>query len=188
MVSQIRGERSKGRAGARGFGIFGMLLTLVLVGVGVGIAVGVYEQASRSAARNQAVSLLTQLRSALDELGSHYSSYGTGSLVAALDARDGIPKAARQESSTGTVTVEHPFGGAVTVTGATNQYSIAFAALDKAACVWLADAYAGGSGGRSGLVELKLNAAAQALPLAVGDASGGCNLAGATNAIEFVFR
>ena len=131
--------------------------------------------------------MVTQLRSAVDELGTHFPSYGKKSLVGALDARGRIPKDARRESA-GRILIEHPFGGRVTVIGATSEYSIKFAALEKSACVGLADGYVGSTGAREGLVELRLNDVKQSLPLGIGAVAAGCNDKGGANSIEFIFR
>ena len=93
--------------------------------------------------------------------------------------------------SGGSVSIHHPFGGAVTVLGGpggvTNRFRITFEDVDDAICAALGDAFAGRSRARAGLVEMTINGAALASPVTNAQVTANCDDGDAENDIGFTF-
>ena len=166
-----------------GFSLFGVLLGLGLAAVVIVGSVGLYNKSREATNRSEALSLVTQLRANVESVYLNYPSYGTGSLIPALDARDLIPSKARASATS----IVHPYGGAVTITGVTDNFTIAFGTLDRGACASLGDAYAGRSTGRAGLLGLKINKSTLTLPATVTTVVAACT-DDSKNAVTFTFR
>ena len=188
-------RRAMRRYGARryrrGFSLFGVLLGLGLASVVIVGAVGTYNAARESANRSAALTLLSQLRANVEAAFAGAPSYGNNAdLVAAIDRRGGIPGGARVVAGK-TVSIRHPFGGAVTVTGGpggvTNRFRIAFADVDDAICAALGDAFAGRSRARAGLVSMVINGTTLASPVTNAQVTTNCDDGDAANDIGFVF-
>ena len=192
----LRGvRRALGRLGARrwrrGFSLFGVLLGLGLAAVVIVGAVGTYNAARESANRSAALTLLSQLRANVEAAFAGAPTYGDrADLVPAIDRRGGIPGGARVVSGS-TVSIRHPFGGAVTVLGGpggvTNRFRITFEDVDDAICAALGDAFAGRSRARAGLVQMTINGTALASPVTNAQVTAGCDDGDAANDIGFVF-
>ena len=188
-------RRSMRRYGARrwrrGFSLFGVLLGLGLASVVIVGAVGTYNAARESANRSAALTLLSQLRANVEAAFAGAPSYGNNAdLVAAIDRRGGIPGGARVVAGK-TVSIRHPFGGAVTVTGGpggvTNRFRISFADVDDAICAALGDAFAGRSRARAGLVSMVINGATLASPVTNAQVTTNCDDGDSANDIGFTF-
>ena len=144
-------------------------LGLIAIGIVVILTLGLY---GRSIYQEQRASLL---------LTSTYQStrnYGSGSLIGTLDGFGRLPEEFVVRSS-GTVTLEHPWGGEVIVNGGpggeTNQFRIRFNDLDDDICAALGERSAGKSRGRTGLDEVRINGTIMVLPYAVGTVVTQCN-------------
>ena len=175
----------------RGFSLFGVLLGLGLAAVVIVGAVGTYNAARESANRTAALTLLSQLRANVEAAFAGAPSYGDrADLVPAIDRRGGIPGGARVESG-GSVSIRHPFGGAVTVlggpAGVTNRFRITFKDVDDAICAALGDAYAGRSRARAGLVQMLINGTTLSSPVTNAQVTTNCDDGDAANDIGFVF-
>ena len=175
----------------RGFSLFGVLLGLGLAAVVIVGAVGTYNAARESANRTAALTLLSQLRANVEAAYAGASSYGNNAdLVAALDRRGGIPGGARVLVGK-TVTIRHPFGGAVTVTGGpggvTNRFRIVFNDVDDAICASLGDAFAGRSRARAGLISMVISGTTLASPVTPAQITANCDDGDAANDIGFIF-
>ena len=183
----------------RGFSLFGVLLGLAVAGVVIVGAVALYNQTQESAGRSEILTLLSQLKGAVERTYAGRPSYGTGSLIDTIDRRGGIPDNARVSTTTTTgtgasavttttVSIMHPFNDAVTVTGQGGQYEIAFANLDNEVCATLADVYVGQTRARTGLVSIKFGSAtATAAPVSVAQVTSGCSGGAGGNTVTFRF-
>ena len=176
----------RGRRRHRGLTLFGVLMGLTLFAAAVIGAVTLYNTAQETQDRNDAQALLTRLQVAVQQIFLGESAYPTGSLIPALDVRGAIPAAARM-SSGDSVSVRHPFGAAVKVTGAGARFNIEFEDLQNAACASLLDPYVGQGGGTSGLWQVSINGTALASPLSSAAVTAGC-VNGADNDITFTFE
>ena len=79
----------------RGFSLFGVLLGLAVAGVVIVGAVALYNQTQEAAGRSEILTLLSQLKGAVERTFAGQPSYGTTSLGATIDKRGGIPDNAR---------------------------------------------------------------------------------------------
>ena len=175
----------------RGFSLFGVLLGLGLAAVVIVGAVGTYNAAREAANRSAALTLLSQLRANVEAAFAGAPSYGNkADLVPAIDRRGGIPGGARAVAGN-KVTIRHPFGGAVAVTGGpggvTNRFRITFEDVDDAICAALGDAFAGRSRARAGLVEMVVNDKTLASPVTNAQVTTNCAEGDAGNSIGFTF-
>ena len=184
-------KRRPARRWRRGFSLFGVLLGLGLAAVVIVGAVGTYNAAREAANRSAALTLLSQLRANVEASFAGAAAYGNNAdLVPAIDRRGGIPGGARVVSGTD-VSIRHPFGGAVTVTGGpggvTNRFRIVFEDVDDAICAALGDAFAGRSRARAGLVEMVVNGTTLASPVTNAQVTANCDDGDAANDIGFTF-
>ena len=120
----------RGRRRYRGLTLFGVLMGLTLFSAAVIGAVSLYNTAQETQDRNDAQALLTRLQVAVQQIYLGESAYPAGSLVPALDVRGAIPAPSRLAAG-GNVTIRHPFGAAVQVTGAGARFNILFEDLQK---------------------------------------------------------
>ena len=173
----------------RGFSLFGVLLGLAVAGVVIVGAVALYNQAQEAAGRSEIVTLLSQLKGAVERTYAGRPTYGTGSLGATIDKRGGIPDNARVAKADGTLdSIRHPFNDTVVITGATGQYTILFNDLDNEICAALADVYVGQTRARTGLVSIKFGTtAAKVSPVTIANVTSGCNAGAAKNDLMFTF-
>ena len=181
----------------RGLTLFGALMALTLFAGAVIGAVTLYNTAQENQDRNDAQALLTALTVAVKQIHQGAPTYGTGSLVTLLDQRGAIPAAARQESTTTTgtgdtavtsttVTIGHPFGSDVTVTGAGTKFAITFNGLEKENCAMMLDPYAGQRPGGGGLQGVKVGGQDVQLPMTPASIGTACNAD--SNNVEFQFE
>jgi len=171
----------------RGFSLFGVLLGLAVGGAVIVGAVSLYNTTQESAGRSEIVTLLSQLKAGVERTFAGRPSYGTGSLIATIDKRGGIPDNARVVGSGGVVTIQHPFNAGVTITGAGGRYSIAFADLDDEICAALADVYVGQTRARTGLVSIGFGTTTRAAPVTVAQVTAGCAAGASANDVTFTF-
>ena len=172
-------------------------LAVVAAVVVVVISFGLLAQANLREAR--ATGLVTQLVQAVTTTYQHTRNYGNNAnLIPTLSSFQRLPEdfvirttTGSGPSATTTVTVEHPFGGAVTIIGGpagnTNRFEIAFDDLDDSVCAALAEKSAGKSRGRSGLVEVQINNSALALPYTVDQVAGECDDGNAANEVAWIY-
>ena len=181
------GRGFAGSRGWRGFSLFGVLLGLAVAGVVIVGAVALYNQTQEAAGRSEILTLLSQLKGAVERTYAGRPSYGTASLISTIDKRGGIPDNARVDTA-GTISIRHPFNNTVEITGATGQYTIKFNDLDDEICAALADVYVGQTRARTGLVSIKFNTStATAAPVTIANVTSGCNGGAADNDIVFTF-
>ena len=145
----------------RGVTLWGVMLGFSIVVVSTIGAVALYNNTKSTMAANDSVELLNTVRMNVDRIYAGQSSYGTGnaSMVSVLDARGGIPDSARIAGDPDTpanATIEHPYGQGVLVLGSGGRFAIVFEDMDNEACANLAQAYAGRSRARSGIVNIEV--------------------------------
>ncbi len=181
----------------RGLTLFGALMALTLFAGAVIGAVTLYNTAQENQDRNDAQALLTTLTVAVKQIHQGAPNYGTTSLVGLLDARGAIPAGSRQtststtttngvESTTTTVSIGHPFGSDVTVTGAGTGFEITFNGLERENCAMMLDPYAGQRPGGGGLQGVEVGGTAVTLPMTPASIGTACNAA--SNNVEFQFE
>ena len=184
-METVKGRRFAGSRRWRGFSLFGVLLGLAVAGAVIVGVVAMFNTTQEAAGRTEIVQLLSHLKASVERTFAGRPNYGTGSLVAAIDLRGGIPDNARVAGSP--VTIQHPFNGAVTITGATGQYEIEFADLDNEICAALLDVYVGQTRARSGLVQVDVGSEDDDDGLTVADVTALCDDGVAGNDVKFTF-
>lgn len=173
----------------RGMVLLDNLFGIALVAVGVGLIVGMGLYARSAYQEQRAGLLLSQLVQAVTATYQSTRHYGNNtSLIGTLDGFGRLPEEFVLRSGSN-VTVEHPFGGEVKITGgpggASNQFRIRFATLDDDICAALAEKSAGKSRGRSGLVGVTVNSSPLSMPYTVVDAEAACNAGDSANRIDW---
>ena len=139
----------------------------------------------------RATFLLTQLVQAVSTTFQSTRTYGDDTdLIPVLDGYGRLPEEFKVVDGSDT-TMEHPFGGAVTITGGpgseTNRYMIAFTGLDDDICASLAEKTSGRSRGRSGLAEVEINDTDMSMPYTPVEAEAECDEGDESNKIEWVY-
>ena len=172
----------------RGFSLFGVLLGLAVAGAVIVGAVSLFNTTQESAGRTEIVTLVSQLKAGVHRTFAGRPNYGTGNLMATLDLRGAIPDNAAVRSSTGALTaIQHPFNAAVTITGATGQFTIALADLDNEICAALLDVYVGQTRARTGLVQVAVGSTTEAAPITVADVATLCDDGAGANDVTLTF-
>lgn len=191
LASRLRRRRRSGLT------LFGALMALTLFAGAVIGAVTLYNTAQENQDRNDAQALLTSLTVAVKQIHQGAPTYGSGSLVALLDDRGAIPAGARQSTTTTTgtgdaavtattVSIGHPFGSDVTVTGAGTGFEITFNGLEPENCAMMLDPYAGQRPGGGGLQGVEVGGSPVDLPMNPTSISSACTAA--SNNVEFQFE
>ena len=173
----------------RGFSLFGVLLALAVVGVVTVGAVALYNQTQESAGRSEILTLLSQLKGAVERTFAGRPNYGVANadLIPTIDRRGGIPDNARVLTSGNAVQIWHPFNAQVNVKAQVGEYEIEFLDLDNEICAALADTYVGQTRARTGLVSIKFGtSSATPAPVTVANVTAGC--AGGAGNNDIVFR
>ena len=172
----------------RGFSLFGVLLGLAVAGVVIVGSVALYNQTQEAAGRSEALTLLSQLKGAVERTYAGRPNYGAAGtdLIPTIDRRGGIPSNARVDNA-GTVEIWHPFDGQVIIRSRGGQYTIQFLGLDNEICAALADVYVGQTRARTGLVLIQFNNRQNRSPVTVEQVTAGCNAGAGDNDIRFRF-
>lgn len=168
-----------------GLNLFGVLMALSLVAAAVIGTVTIYNSARETQARNDSQQLLTQLVVSVHQIYQGESQYPDGeSLIDELDVRGAIPGSARTTAGGGvdgdgnaiptTVGIENPFGGAVTVEGDGDRFTIEFTDLQQANCAALLDPYVGQTRGSGGLWRIDIGGTNGDGSLSENDVSTNC--------------
>ena len=112
-----------------------VLFTVIALGLMAG-GIAFFQQASVSARANETVRAIASLQSQVRALHRTQSGFGTSSMTDLLIKSNAVPSSMRSDSdSDGTDdSIVNAFGGAVTVTGAGQQFTAAFASLPVEVC------------------------------------------------------
>ena len=185
LPGRLRGSR---RRAAAGLSIFGVLLGGVLAAAAMIFVIDVFQSAREDQRRSDAVALLQRIRANVEKVHAGNPAYGTASLVPTLSLRGMIPENALK--AVGAVggtddTIEHMFGGAVNVVGATRQFTITFVAVEADVCAALADGFVGRSRSRSGLAKINRGSDYNS-PLTRANVQTACTYTG-TSDVAFTF-
>lgn len=143
--------------------------TLLVVGVIVIVLVGIlvtYSTVQNNLRATQLTTQTTQLVGGLQRAYATAPSYDTGDLVAVLDGGGDIPTRARRVDSSGTVTIENPYGGAVTVVGDGAQSAVVtLNDIPQTACERFLEAFIGLGATTSDLESVTVGTTNMTLPL-----------------------
>ncbi len=121
-----RGAENR-HAGERGATLIEAVLFTVIALSLVSGGVVLYEQASKSSRTNETVRMLTSLQSQVRALFQSQSNFGTADLATILIAANAVPSSFQRDSDNDGDNDElvSPFASAVTVTGATGNFTVA---------------------------------------------------------------
>ena len=172
----------------------GVLLSVVAGLVAIVAVVGIYNGITARLNEGESIELLNTLRANVERIYSGQASYGTNAdLVPIVRGFGKIPDGAKVGAA-GSETIQHAFGGAVTIRGNSGRFAITFDDLDNETCKDLGQAYAGRTRAGSGIVIMLVDTAA---PTTVSTAAPAvrniawlntnCNKGVAANALTFVF-
>ncbi len=130
---------------------------------------------------------MTQMTGALQRAYANSPSYDSGSLIPVLDGGGDIPAAARRVASDGTVSIETPYGGAITFAGDGGQdLTITINDLPEGACEKFLEGFVGLAASQSDLESVSISATALTMPLTRTGVATGC-VAGADNDTVMVY-
>lgn len=144
----------------RGFTLTEMLIVVVIVAVALVWVMGIGKRAQGAMRQNEALALQSELAQAVGRMFAGSRNYGNSAdLVPMLENFGAIPGAARVDRS-GSVSIEHPYRGAVQVIGGPegrSSYLISFRSLDQDVCAALGTKLMGEVGSRTGLWRIQIN-------------------------------
>ncbi|MCY4500036.1 MAG: type 4 pilus major pilin [Alphaproteobacteria bacterium] len=174
----------------------GVLLSVVAGLVAIVAVVGIYNGITASLKEGESIELLNQLRASVERIYSGQASYGASAnadLVPIVRGFGKIPDGAKVGAA-GSETIQHAFGGAVTILGNGGRFAITFHDLDNETCKDLGQAYAGRTRAGSGIVIMDVAATASSsvstaapTPRGIGWLNTNCNNGPAANDLTFVF-
>ncbi len=172
----------------------GVLLSVVAGLVAIVAVVGIYNGITTRLNEAESIELLNTLRANVERIYSGQASYGSNTdLVPIVRGFGKIPDGAKVGSS-GSETIQHPFGGAVAIRGNSGRFAITFDDLDNETCKDLGQAYAGRTRAGSGIVSILVGTAPPATVTAaapvvrtIGWLNTNCDNGAAGNALTFVF-
>ena len=178
-----------------GLSVFGAMLWMGLFGVTTIVVVDQYQSAREGQNKNETNMLLLTLRANVESIYSGNPNYGAAGtdLVPVLAQRGKIPDkalvtVAATADDPASTTIQHPFGGAVTILGnvGTNptHFSITFATIEAEVCAALADQFVGRTRARTGIVSIQAVGGTQASPISRANVGTICN---ATGNVVFIF-
>ena len=123
------------------------LFTVIALGTIIG-GIVFFQQASISAKTNEMVRTLASIQTQVRALFQTQASFGTSSLNTLLITSNAVPSNILQDSDNdGDMdALIHGFGGAITVTGATGQFTIALAGVPVDVCTRIIAFDASGNG------------------------------------------
>lgn len=130
-------------------------------------AVSLLKSSLSSSDQNTLLNDVTSIRTGTKSLYSGQSGYGTGSLNATLIQASVIPG----DLATATPNITNTWGGAVTVTGATSNFTISYASVPQDICT-----KAVAAGGGQGYISVAVNGATALVPpISQAQATTDCN-------------
>lgn len=177
----------------RGLGLLQVVLAIAVGAIAVASGLGLYNMAVEGANKSATLALLSTVRANIESIYANQATFGAANtnLVPVLAARGGIPDAALVPNAAGTAddTIQHAYGDAMTVVAGTNpnEFVITLADLDNEVCATIADAFAGRTRARSGLVQIRFGTTNVNAPVTVAQIGTNCNAGVGANDLGFVF-
>ncbi|MCY3875778.1 MAG: type 4 pilus major pilin [Rhodobacteraceae bacterium] len=162
----------------RGVSLVDFLLYLTLAAVVAAGAVLAYNNIDNRQKRLATSQMVNEIYAAVSDLHRGGASYGTGSLVATLDAAKMIPSKGRRtalDEGNTVISINTPFGDNVLVTGAGNTFTIEIEEMTEANCLDLVTNYADQDAAESSLSGITIGGATLTMPATVADISGACD-------------
>jgi len=159
-------------------GAMGLIGTFLSVGVGILIIVAAFSL-YRSVLDTYRVTQLTmqtgQMIGSIQRAYANSPSYDSGSLVAVLDGGDDIPAAARRVASNGDVSIQTPYGGAITFAGdGGNDLTVVLNDLPQGACEKFLEGFIGLGSSSTDLGSVTVGTTAMTMPLGRVAIATGC--------------
>lgn len=184
----VKSRLSVRRRRWRGFSLFGVLLGLAVAGVVIVGAVTLYNQTQEAAGRGEIVTLLSQLKGAVERTFAGRAQYGASGtdLIPTIDRRGGIPDNARVVAGSD-VQIWHPFDAQVNIEAEVGEYTIEFLDLDDEVCAALADVYVDQTRARTGLVSITFGTTTHDAPVTVAEVTASCDDGAGANDVTFRF-
>jgi hypothetical protein len=178
LVERIKFQPMRGLSRRRRRGALGLVGTFLSVGVGILLIVAAFSL-YRSVLDTYRVTQLTlqtgQMIGSIQRAYANSPSYDAGSLVAVLDGGGDIPTAARRVSADDTVSIQTPYGGAITFVGdGGSELTITIADLPQGACEKFLEGYIGLGSNASDLSGITVGLTAMPLPLGRAAIATGC--------------
>jgi hypothetical protein len=177
LTERFKIQPKLGLSRRRRRGALGLVGTFLSVGVGILLIVAAFTL-YRSVLDTYRVTQLTlqtgQMIGSLQRAYANSPSYDTGSLISVLDGGDDIPAAARRVAG-GTVSIQTPYGGAITFVGdGGNNLTVAIADLPQGACEKFLEGFIGLGASSSDLSSVTVGTTAMTLPLGRVAIANGC--------------
>ncbi len=152
------------------------LFTVIALGIVIG-GIVFFEQASTSAKTTDSVRVMANLQSQIRAIFQSQANFGTSVLTTLLITSKAIPASMLQDTdSDGDFdTIVNVFGGTITVTGATRQFTVALTKVPVDVCSRMVPFDAGGSGLiGTGIASISDGTATDSDGLAAADAATFC--------------
>lgn len=124
----------------RGFSLLELLLVVAVGAVLILAGLGAYRLVTENNNTNQATRMLTTLKQQIQQAYQGQSSYGSGNIIDDLSALRALPSDLGTSGTGDSMTAKGQFGP-VTITGATNNFTIGLTNVPKGACVRLAQQF-----------------------------------------------
>lgn len=121
---------------------FSLLELLLVVGIGALLllaGLSTYRMVVQDNAVNQTVSAVFAVKSSVKKTFASQNGYGAGSLIPSLVASNGFPSSIKVD--TGTMTANHPLGGAFDVVAAVGAFRIELYGLEQGDCMKIGMAF-----------------------------------------------
>ena len=134
-----------------------VVLALVLILVLYGTVIKSYRSAQLS-------TQMTQIIGGLQRAYAMTPTYDTGNLIPVLDGGGDIPAAARVDTA-GTITIQNPYGGAVTVVGAGLTAIVTINDIPQEACERFLEGFVGLNTKNTDIKSIKVGTTDQTIPL-----------------------
>ena len=174
-----------------GFTLTEMLIVVVIVAVAIVWVMGMGKRAQGMMRENEAMALQSELAQAVGRMFAGSRNYGNSvDLVPMLENFGAIPSGARVVKS-GTVSIEHPYRGAVRVTGGPGgrtSYLVGYRDLDSDICAALATKLLGEVGSRTGLWRIQINGATVAKGTTRARAAEQCTRGARGNRVDWEYH
>jgi prepilin-type N-terminal cleavage/methylation domain-containing protein len=148
-----------------GMTLIEIIVVLAIGALIIGGALSLYSNASSSQASNQLNSDLTAIRASVKSLYSTQGGFSTASLNSVLINAKKVPTT----MSVSGPTINHTLNGTLTVTGATNNFTMAVTNIETDVCVALLSAASGFTS-----IQVGANAARTTFPIPPATASTDC--------------